>query len=132
MTSEQLKTAVKRVEEKVKEADKAIEVEEDKEQKQIKKKHRREMDKIHQKLKEDYLPRLEKYEERLATFGDRNSYSKTDHDATFMRMKEDHMKNGQLKPGYNVQMQQKINLLSVTPFTKVRHIHAVSSLTLRS
>ena len=37
-------------------------------------------------------------------FGDRNSYSKTDKDATFMRMKEDHMKNGQLKPGYNVQM----------------------------
>ncbi|WP_429770049.1 transposase [Bacillus smithii] len=37
-------------------------------------------------------------------FGDRNSYSKTDKDATFMRMKEDHMKNGQLKPGDNVQM----------------------------
>ena len=34
----------------------------------------------------------------------RNSYSKTDHDATFMRMKEDHMKNGQLKPAYNVQL----------------------------
>ena len=35
--------------------------------------------------------------------GDRNSYSKTDPDATFMRMKEDAMKNGQLKPGYNIQ-----------------------------
>ncbi len=34
---------------------------------------------------------------------DRNSYSKTDSDATFMRMKDDHMMNGQLKPGYNVQ-----------------------------
>ena len=34
----------------------------------------------------------------------RNSYSKTDHDATFMRMKEDHMKNGQLKPAYNIQL----------------------------
>ncbi len=33
----------------------------------------------------------------------RNSYSKTDPDATFMRMKEDHMRNGQLKPGYNIQ-----------------------------
>ncbi len=33
----------------------------------------------------------------------RSSYSKTDEDATFMRMKEDHMRNGQLKPGYNVQ-----------------------------
>ncbi|WP_197092599.1 transposase [Labilibaculum euxinus] len=36
--------------------------------------------------------------------GDRNSYSKTDTDATFMRMKEDHMKNGQLKPAYNAQI----------------------------
>ena len=35
---------------------------------------------------------------------DRNSYSKTNHDATFMRMKEDHMRNGQLKAGYNVQL----------------------------
>ncbi|WP_317131557.1 transposase, partial [Mucilaginibacter phyllosphaerae] len=34
----------------------------------------------------------------------RNSYSKTDPDATFMRMKEDHMLNGQLKPGYNLQI----------------------------
>ncbi len=36
--------------------------------------------------------------------GDRNSFSKTAPDATFMRMKEDHMRNGQLKPGYNVQI----------------------------
>ncbi len=35
---------------------------------------------------------------------ERNSYSKTDHDATFMPMKEDHMLNGQLKPAYNVQI----------------------------
>jgi hypothetical protein len=56
------------------------------------------------KLQEDYLPRLEKYEEQLEKLGDRNSYSKTDEDATFMRMKEDHMKNGQLKPAYNVQI----------------------------
>ena len=34
---------------------------------------------------------------------ERNSYSKTDPDATFMRMKEDHMLNGQLKPAYNLQ-----------------------------
>ena len=34
----------------------------------------------------------------------RSSCSKTDSDATFMRMKDDHMKNGQLKPGYNVQI----------------------------
>ena len=45
------------------------------------------------------------YEEKLAIMGaDRNSYSKTDPDATFIRMKDDHMRNGQLKPGYNVQI----------------------------
>lgn len=47
----------------------------------------------------------EKYTVQLEIMGkDQNSYSKTDHDATFMRMKEDHMRNGQLKPGYNVQI----------------------------
>ncbi|MFH0766698.1 MAG: IS1182 family transposase [Bacillota bacterium] len=53
----------------------------------------------------DYLGALIKYEQEIEISGsDRNSYSKTDHDATFMRMKEDHMKNGQLKPGYNIQI----------------------------
>lgn len=56
------------------------------------------------KLADDYLPRLQKYEIQLQTLGDRNSYSKTDESATFMRMKEDHMKNGQLKPAYNIQI----------------------------
>ncbi|BAQ10201.1 transposase [Bacillus sp. OxB-1] len=56
-------------------------------------------------LRTDFVPRLYKYKLYRETFGeDRNSFSKTDPDATFMRMKEDHMKNGQLKPGYNVQM----------------------------
>jgi hypothetical protein len=45
------------------------------------------------------------YKESYEIMGtDRNSYSKTDICATFMRMKEDHMKNGQLKPAYNVQI----------------------------
>ena len=49
--------------------------------------------------------RWREYEEKLAIMGEgRNSYSKTDPDATFMRMKDDHMRNGQLKPGYNVQI----------------------------
>jgi len=56
------------------------------------------------KLETDALPRLKKYENQLETLGERNSYSKTDTDATFMRMKEDHMKNGQLKPAYNLQI----------------------------
>ena len=44
------------------------------------------------------------YLESMEIAGKRKSYSKTDTDATFMRMKEDYMKNGQLKPGYNVQI----------------------------
>lgn len=55
-------------------------------------------------LETDLLPRKQKYEAQKATFGNRNSYSKTDPDATFLRMKDDPMKNGQLKPGYNVQI----------------------------
>jgi hypothetical protein len=41
---------------------------------------------------------LEEYEQKLETLAGRGSYSKTDPDATFMRMKDDHMMNGQLKP----------------------------------
>ena len=49
--------------------------------------------------------RLMGYKECFEIMGkDRNSYSKTDLEATFMRMKEDHMLNGQLKPAYNVQI----------------------------
>ena len=51
----------------------------------------------------DYLPRMRRYEAQQETFGGRNSFSKTDPDATFMRMKDDAMGNGQLKAGYNVQ-----------------------------
>lgn len=64
--------------------------------------------KVKQKLKyaEQHWPaNLRKYEVQEKILGtERNSYSKTDTDATFMRMKEDHMGNGQLKPAYNVQI----------------------------
>ena len=53
---------------------------------------------------EGYLARKSKYTTYNKTFRDRNSFSKTDTDATFMRMKDDHMMNGQLKPGYNLQL----------------------------
>ena len=55
-------------------------------------------------IKQNFEKNLRKYEEQEAILGERNSYSKTDPDATFMRMKEDHMQNGQLKPGYNAQI----------------------------
>jgi len=69
----------------------------------------------------------------------RNSYSKTDTDATFMHMKNDHMRNAQLKPGYNAQITVDNNLLkssllikstcyfsffaytSIKPFYKIYH-----------
>lgn len=53
---------------------------------------------------EQMRDRLSEYDSRLETLGGRNSYSKTDPDATFMRMKEDAMNNGQTKPGYNLQI----------------------------
>ena len=52
---------------------------------------------------EIYIGKLKEYIHKLYACGERNSYSKTDPDATFMRMKEDHMLNGQLKPAYNLQ-----------------------------
>ncbi|MBG1151807.1 IS1182-like element ISSau3 family transposase, partial [Staphylococcus aureus] len=66
-------------------------------------KKRTEIKKFKKKF-DDYSERKSKYEEQKSILKDRNSFSKTDHDATFMRMKEDHMKNGQLKPGYNLQI----------------------------
>lgn len=63
--------------------------------------------KIRQKLnyaKKNWPLNLRKYERQEAQLGGRNSMSKTDPDATFMRMKDDHMQNGQLKPGYNLQI----------------------------
>ena len=53
---------------------------------------------------EEHRDKLQEYDNRLDTLQDRNSYSKTDNDATFMRMKEDAMRNGQTKPGYNLQI----------------------------
>jgi transposase len=63
--------------------------------------------KVRQKLnyaKRNWPKNLKKYEEQETQMGGRNSMSKTDPDATFMRMKDDHMQNGQLKPGYNIQI----------------------------
>lgn len=53
---------------------------------------------------QEFKERQAKYDESKKLFKGRNSYSKTDSDATFMHMKEDHMRNSQLKPGYNVQI----------------------------
>jgi len=52
---------------------------------------------------DEYIDKLKEYTQKIHICGERNSYSKTDHDATFMRLKEDAMLNGQLKPAYNLQ-----------------------------
>ena len=60
--------------------------------------------KIEQKLnytKHHWPQNMAKYNEQEKILGERNSYSKTDPDARFMRMKDDHMMNGQLKAAYN-------------------------------
>ena len=64
----------------------------------------RKMRKAVEKVRTEKAPKMREYEEKLEILGNRNSYSKTDPDATFMRMKEDAMNNGQTKPGYNIQI----------------------------
>lgn len=73
-------------------------------QKLAKEKLSKEDEKALREIERDKLPKMDKYARDLAIMEDRNSYSKTDHDATFMRLKEDAMLNGQLKPGYNIQI----------------------------
>lgn len=67
------------------------------------KKRRKQLQKTAKEL-EKHSRKLSEYNQHLDTLGERNSYSKTDKDATFMRMKEDAMNNGQTKPGYNLQI----------------------------
>ena len=100
----QLERTTDSLQQEVVELEKAIEQEVDKEQKKALRRQKSEKKKQVKAIREDYLPRLEKYEQHRQILGERNSYSKTDSDATFMRMKDDHMKNGQLKAAYNVQM----------------------------
>ena len=98
ITPEELEEFAKKLSEKL---NTGIEKQKSKEEKEKDKK----VKKIINKINKDFKPRLEKYNKDLEIIGEnRNSYSKTDKEATFMHMKEDHMKNGQLKPGYNIQV----------------------------
>lgn len=87
---------------------------------------------------EELILRQQRYDECISIFQGRNSFSKTDHDATFMHMKEDHMKNAQLKPGYNVQIgveaeyivgidisSERSDTLTLIPLLKMmeKHLH---------
>lgn len=107
-----------KVEQTIQEIDKALE------NKEVDKK-------VRQKLnyaRKNWPANLDKYARQQEVLGKRNSYSKTDPDATFMRMKEDHMKNGQLKPAYNVQI--STNNQYVVNYT--HHQNPTDTLTLNS
>ena len=103
LSFEEMEEVVEKLEEKVNDYDKKIEASEVvSERKQLR--SDRKLPKQYCKQFMDFIVRKQKYQRDMEVFGDRNSYSKTDPDATFMRMKDDYMKNGQLKAGYNIQV----------------------------
>ena len=88
--------------------------------------------KIKQKLnyaRKNWPQKLSEYDEKEKILAGRNSYSKTDEDATFMRMKEDHMRNGQLKPAYNVQASTTGNTSSTTHSSRQQPTQILSGAT---
>ncbi len=77
-------------------------------------------------IKKNFPTNLKKYQEQEKILGGRSSYSKTDPDATFMRMKDDHMRNGQLKPAYNVQISTENQIIiHYTLHQKTNDIHTL-------
>lgn len=103
LTEEDFSTIVQSLEQKVDELTVQIEASEVTEERKTIRSERKEPRKRLKQFK-DFKARKQTYKEHRKKFGTRNSYSKTDVDATFMRMKDDHMRNGQLKPGYNLQI----------------------------
>ncbi len=82
--------------------------------------HRKSMEQRQYQEMQDYLERLKSYAKHIEVCGgERNSYSKTDHDATFMRIKRDYMGNDQLLPAYNLQVaicDEYIAVVDVKPY----------------
>jgi hypothetical protein len=103
LSIKELSQIVQKVEDVIKEYDKKVETSQDVKERKSLRRQRKFPKQAHKQLM-DFIIRKEKYQQDFEIFGARNSYSKTDPDATFMRMKDDYMKNGQLKAGYNVQI----------------------------
>jgi transposase len=103
LTLEELAQMAQKVNDVVSEYDQKIEESSDVSERKALRSERK-FPKQARKLLNDYIVRKQKYQRDFEIFGTRNSYSKTDFDATFMRMKDDYMKNGQLKAGYNLQI----------------------------
>ena len=103
LTLPELVQVIEAVDEVVKDFDQQIEASTDaSERKHLRR--QRKHPKAMRKTLIDLALRKQKYAKDMTIFGTRNSYAKTDQDATFMRMKDDYMRNGQLKAGYNVQI----------------------------
>lgn len=103
LTKEELNRIETYLDDKTEALNSELETTQDTETRKSLRKQRSEVRKSKKAFK-DFKERKIKYEKQMEIYGDRKSYSKTDHDATFMRMKDDHMRNGQLKPGYNLQI----------------------------
>lgn len=82
--------------------------------------HRKTLQQKQYQEMEGYLERLKTYARHIEICGEsRNSYAKTDHDATFMRLKRDYMGNDQLLPAYNMQAaicDEYIAVIDVKPY----------------
>ncbi|PKR82357.1 transposase, partial [Heyndrickxia camelliae] len=103
LSLEELTELVQKVDDVVTEYDKQIEASSDVSERKVLRNERKYPKQVRKQLI-DFVLRKQKYQQDFEIFGTRNSYSKTDPDATFMRMKDDYMQNGQLKAGYNVQI----------------------------
>ncbi|WP_050614516.1 IS1182 family transposase [Bacillus testis] len=103
LTLEELTQIVEKVDEVISEYDQKIEASTNGAERKALRSERK-FPKQARKQLMDHIQRKQRYQKDFEIFGTRNSYSKTDPDATFMRMKDDYMKNGQLKAGYNVQV----------------------------
>ncbi|MED3573287.1 IS1182 family transposase [Cytobacillus praedii] len=103
LSLEELTQMVQKVGDVITEYDKQIEASSDVPKRKALRSERKYPKQVRKQLL-DFVLRKQKYQQDFEIFGIRNNYSKTDPDATFMRMKDDYMQNGQLKAGYNVQI----------------------------
>ena len=103
LSIEELTQMVQKVDETVAEFNQKIEASENTDERKALRRERKFPKQVRKQLV-DQIARKQKYQRDLEILGERNSYSKTDTDAAFMRMKDDYMKNSQLKAGYNVQI----------------------------
>ncbi len=102
LTEQEIAEVIEHLEETVETFNKKIEQSEAQERKVLR--NQRKEPKSYRKQFAYWLDRKKAYKKYMKIYGVRNSYSKTDHDATFMRMKDDYMRNGYLKAGYNLQV----------------------------